>query len=65
LAPIVAVAVGRLAWHRDVERYAPMTADQATTGLRHLPIGPWAGLGVLAVWAGAALLAGRLLLSLA
>jgi hypothetical protein len=26
-----------------------MTADQATTGLRHLPIGPWAGLGVLAV----------------
>ena len=31
--------------------------NQATTGLRSLPISPWAGLGVLAVWAAAALLA--------
>jgi ABC-2 type transport system permease protein len=37
---------------------------QATTGLRDLPIGPWAGLGVLAAWAAAALLAGGLLLHL-
>jgi len=35
---------------------------QATTGLRHLPIRPWAGLGVLAGWSAAALLAGALLL---
>ena len=39
-------------------------AIQATKNLRALPIGPWPGLGVLAVWAGAALLAGGLLLRL-
>jgi len=37
---------------------------QASTGLRSLPLGPWAGLGVLAAWAAAALLAGGLPLSL-
>ena len=35
---------------------------QASTGLSRLPIGPWAGLGVLAAWAAAALLAGGILL---
>jgi ABC-2 type transport system permease protein len=35
---------------------------QATTNLRALPIGPWAGLGVLAAWAAAALLVGGILL---
>ena len=39
-------------------------AVQATTGLPGLPISPWAGLGVLAAWTGAALLAGGLLLRL-
>jgi ABC-2 type transport system permease protein len=39
-------------------------AIQATTGLRSLPLSPWAGLGVLAVWAAAALLADGLLLRL-
>jgi len=39
-------------------------AIQATTGLRSLPISPWAGLGVLAAWAAAAMLAGGLLLRL-
>jgi ABC-2 type transport system permease protein len=37
---------------------------QASTGLRSLPISPWAGLGVLAAWAAAALLAGTLMLRL-
>jgi ABC-2 type transport system permease protein len=37
-------------------------AIEATTGLRSLPIGPWAGLGVLAAWAAAALLGGGLML---
>jgi ABC-2 type transport system permease protein len=37
-------------------------AVQAATGLRGLPIGPWAGLGVLAAWASAALLAGAVTL---
>jgi ABC-2 type transport system permease protein len=39
-------------------------AIQATINLGSLPIGPWAGLGVLAGWAAAALLAGGLLLRL-
>ena len=39
-------------------------AIQATTGLGTLPIRPWAGLGVLAAWAAAAMLAGGLLLRL-
>lgn len=39
-------------------------AIQATTGLRGLPISPWAGLGVLAAWTAAALLVGGLLLRL-
>lgn len=49
------------AWHRHLERMGPMTAGlaiQATTNLKALPITPWAGLGVLAAWAGAALAAG-------
>ena len=37
-------------------------AIQAATGLRTLPISPWAGLGVLAAWAAGALLLGGLLL---
>ena len=39
-------------------------AIQATTDLPSLPISPWAGLGVLAAWAGGALLAGGLVLRL-
>jgi ABC-2 type transport system permease protein len=67
LSPIIAAVVNSPHWHNGIERYAPMSAGltiQATTGLRHLPISPWAGLGVLAAWAAAALLAGGLLLRL-
>jgi ABC-2 type transport system permease protein len=39
-------------------------AIQGTKNLNKLPIGPWPGLGVLAAWAAAALLAGGLLLRL-
>jgi ABC-2 type transport system permease protein len=39
-------------------------AIQTTTNVASLPIGPWAGLGVLAAWASGALLAGVLLLRL-
>jgi ABC-2 type transport system permease protein len=39
-------------------------AIQTTTGLRSLLLSPWAGLGVLAAWAAAALLPGGLLLRL-
>jgi ABC-2 type transport system permease protein len=39
-------------------------AIQATTGLHSQPISPWAGIGVVAAWTAAALLAGGILLSL-
>ncbi len=48
-------------WQRHLEQIAPMTAGmsiQSTTGLSSLPIGPWAGLGVLAGWSAASLLIG-------
>ncbi len=67
LFPIVAGVVSDPYVQRHLQQIAPMTAGleiQATTGLRSLPIGPWAGLGVLAAWAAAALLAGGLVLRL-
>ncbi len=63
--PILAALVSDPQLKRHLEQIAPMTAGlaiQATTNLRHLPIAPWAGLGVLAAWATAALLTGGLLL---
>jgi ABC-2 type transport system permease protein len=65
LFPVLSATVGDPHWQRLLQRIAPMSAGltvQATTGLRDLPIGPWAGLGVTAGWAAAALLAGGLLL---
>ena len=66
LAPIIAPLLNQH-WHRHLEQISPTTAGltiQATTGLRSLPISPWGGLGVLAAWAAAALLAGGLVLRL-
>jgi ABC-2 type transport system permease protein len=62
LFPVIAGFVGNPIWHRRLERYSPMAGlnIQATTGLRNLPITPWAGLGVLAVWATIALAGGAL-----
>jgi ABC-2 type transport system permease protein len=64
LAPIVAAFVGNPVWQRRIERYGPTSAGLTIqdTADRHLPIGPWGGLAVLAIWAAAALLAGGLLL---
>jgi ABC-2 type transport system permease protein len=66
LAPIIAAFLGsNPVWQRRVERYAPSSAGlaiQQTTGLHGLPVGPWGGLGVLAIWAAAALVAGGLAL---
>jgi ABC-2 type transport system permease protein len=67
LFPIVAAVVTDPHWRRHLEQIGPMSAGlaiQATTGLRSLPLSPWAGLGVLAAWAATALLAGGLLLRL-
>jgi ABC-2 type transport system permease protein len=60
------VAVSPL-WQHRIERWTPMDAGlaiQATRNIPALPIGPWSGLGVLGLWAAAALLAGWLVLRL-
>ncbi|MFD5325202.1 ABC transporter permease [Streptomyces sp. NPDC127092] len=67
LFPVVAHVVGDPEWQRHLQQISPMTAGlavQSTTHLDKLPIGPWAGLGVLAAWAAAALLGGGVLLRL-
>jgi ABC-2 type transport system permease protein len=67
LFPILSQVIGSPHWQRLLQQIAPMSAGlaiQATTGLRSLPISPWAGFGVLAAWTAAALLAGGLLLRL-
>ena len=67
LFPILAQVAGSTGVSRYLQQIGPMTAGleiQASTGLGHLPIAPWAGLGVLAAWAAAALLAGTLLMRL-
>lgn len=64
LFPVFTAFIGNQTWHDRIERYTPMAGlnVQATTGLRSLPIGPWGGLGVLALWAAVALLAGGVFL---
>lgn len=59
--PILAGVVTSQRWHRWLERIGPMDAGLAVQTTKHvstLPIGPWSGLGVLAAWAGGALLIG-------
>jgi ABC-2 type transport system permease protein len=63
--PVVAFSAGSATVSRHLQQIGPMTAGlaiQATTGLKALPISPWAGIGVLAAWAVGALLLGGLLL---
>jgi ABC-2 type transport system permease protein len=67
LFPILSQAIGDPYWQRLLQQIGPMSAGlaiQTTTDLPSLPISPWAGLGVLAAWAAAALSAGALLLRL-
>jgi ABC-2 type transport system permease protein len=55
--------IGNEQWQHRLARWTPSLAGltiQDTTGLRSLAITPWAGLGVLALWAAGALLAGGL-----
>jgi ABC-2 type transport system permease protein len=64
-APLVAAVISDPELQRVLRRIAPMTAGlavQATTDPHDLPIGPWAGLAVLAAWSAAALLLGAVLL---
>jgi len=66
LFPVVTAFVSNPVWQRRLERYSPMAGlnIQATTGVKALAIGPWAGLGVLGIWAVVTLLAGGLALAL-
>lgn len=51
--PIVALTLSDPDWQRHLRQISPMTAGlaiQATRNLSDLPIRPWAGLGVLALW---------------
>ncbi|MER7277321.1 ABC transporter permease [Dactylosporangium sp. NPDC000244] len=65
LPPLLTQMVPDPHLQRLLERGSPMSAGlavQATTNLDRLPIGPWAGLGVLAAWSAASLLVGGILL---
>ncbi|MFE7764720.1 ABC transporter permease [Streptomyces sp. NPDC057438] len=65
LFPLVTQVVKDPDWQRHLQQIAPMPAGlavQATADLNELPIGPWAGLCVLALWTATALLVGGLLL---
>jgi ABC-2 type transport system permease protein len=67
LTPIVTTLVSDQVWHDRLEKLSPMTAGlsvQATINMADQPIGPWQGLGVLGLWAAAALLFGGLTLRL-
>jgi ABC-2 type transport system permease protein len=63
--PLVTAVVGDQKWQRHLEQIGPMTAGlyiQATVDVKSLPLTPWQGLGVLALWTVAALTIGALLL---
>jgi len=63
LFPVVTSVISNQHWQRHLEQIGPMTAGldiQATANLRGLPLTPWEGLGVLALWAAGALTIGAL-----
>jgi ABC-2 type transport system permease protein len=63
LFPVVLSFIANTRWEHRFERWAPTIAGlniQATTELRGLAISPWGGLGVLGLWALAALVLGAL-----
>jgi ABC-2 type transport system permease protein len=65
LFPVLAGLATDPHWQRRLQQIGPMPAGlaiQATTHLDTLPIGPWAGLGVLAAWAVGMLLLGLVVL---
>jgi ABC-2 type transport system permease protein len=63
--PILAAVVPSQDLSRHLEQIAPMNAGldiQATVGLPALPLTPWQGLGVAALWATGALILGAVVL---
>ena len=67
LFPVVTAVVASHSWQRHLEQASPLTAGlyiQVTVGVHALPLAPWQGLGVTALWAAGALLLGGALLRL-
>jgi ABC-2 type transport system permease protein len=67
LFPIVGAVVANQHWQRHLEQASPMIAGlyiQATVGVQSLPLTPWQGLGITALWACGALLLGGAMLRL-
>ncbi len=65
--PVVTGLISNPAIQRRLQQAGPMSAgldSMATTGLRPLPLTPWQGLAVVALWAAAALLLGGVMLRL-
>jgi ABC-2 type transport system permease protein len=65
--PILTQVITDPDWQKLLQQIAPMTAGlsvQTTIGIEQLPIGPWEGLGVVALWATGALTAGGAMLRL-
>lgn len=65
LLPVLSQVIGDPDWQRLLQQIGPMSAGlaiRATTDLDGLPLPPWAGLGVTAGWAAAAIVVGGLLL---
>jgi ABC-2 type transport system permease protein len=64
LFPVVTSVVSNQHWQWHLEQIGPMTAGlyvQATVNLSSLPLTPWEGLGVLALWAAGAVISGALI----
>lgn len=66
-SPIVAMVVNDPKWQHRIHRFSPMDAGlsiQATRNFAAEHIGPWAGLGVLSLYAVAAVVAGLIMFEL-
>jgi ABC-2 type transport system permease protein len=67
-SPMLALLISDERWQNRLHRWSPMDAGLTIQATRDLAttthIGPWAGLGVLAAYAGAALVAGAIALRL-
>lgn len=64
VVPVITAFISDPHWSQRLQRAAPMTAGlavQVTAGLDRQPISPWAGLGVLALYAAGAMLIGTVL----
>ena len=65
LFPLAAALVSNPPLTRHLQQIGPLPASldaQATTGLSNLPLTPWQGLGVVALWAAGAVAVGALVL---